>query len=64
MMKIEELLHKLNLRENLELEFGSRPEDLRVSGLVALFNTHGGWILLGVRKTRAVRFEGSRIPKP
>lgn len=62
MMKIEELLQKLNLRENLELEFkaaaGGIPSSLWAT-VSAFANTHGGWILLGVREDKEkIRFEG------
>ncbi|MFH1618996.1 MAG: RNA-binding domain-containing protein [bacterium] len=61
-MNIEELLQKLNLRENLELEFKTAAVGMP-SGLwdtvSAFANTHGGWILLGVREDKEkIRAEG------
>ncbi|MDP2866540.1 MAG: ATP-binding protein, partial [Elusimicrobiota bacterium] len=67
MMKIEELLHKLNLRENLELEFkaaaGGLPSSLWAT-VSAFANTHGGLILLGVKEDKdKIRFDGIRNPE-
>ncbi|KAF0127736.1 MAG: transcriptional regulator [Elusimicrobia bacterium] len=54
-MNIEELLQKLDLRENLELEFKAAAAGLPSSlwaTVSAFANTHGGWLLLGVREDK------------
>ena len=54
-MNIEELLQKLDFRENLELEFKAAavgmPSSLWAT-VSAFANTHGGWLLLGVREDK------------
>ena len=63
-MNIEELLQQFNFQENLELEFKTAALGMPAGmwdTVSAFANTHGGWLLLGVREDKGrITLDGVR----